>query len=87
MNNSEIFLDTSALIPLLTPEHKNHKIVRRFVSGFKVFCIDSVVLSEYLAGISRGGYAKMCRCHKKTISNMLINAQRKPYCGSNIQNL
>lgn len=65
MNNSEIFLDTSALIPLLTPEHKNHKIVRRFVSGFKVFCIDSVVLSEYLAGISRGDMQKCADVIKK----------------------
>ena len=61
MNNSEIFLDTSALIPLLTPSHQNHKIVRRFVSEFKVFYTDSIVLSECLAGVANGGVAAQRR--------------------------
>ena len=51
-------MDTSALIPLLTPSHQNHKIVRRCVSEFKVFYTDSIVLSECLAGVAQADMQK-----------------------------
>jgi predicted nucleic acid-binding protein len=52
MNREEtIFLDTSALIPLLTESHCNHYKVRRYLKETKCSCcIDSIVLSEFLTG-------------------------------------
>lgn len=49
--NKKIFLDTSALIPLLTSSHPNHSIVKRHLGDFSHFYIDSTVLAEFLAGI------------------------------------
>jgi predicted nucleic acid-binding protein len=44
-----VFLDTSALIPLLTECHSNHNKVRRYLREIKgSYCIDSIVLSEFL---------------------------------------
>lgn len=49
----KVFLDTSALIPLIEESHPNHKSVRRYLcEGKKTYCMDTVVLSEYLTGIS-----------------------------------
>lgn len=44
-----VFLDTSALIPLLTENHSNHYKVRRYLGEIKgSYSIDSIVLSEFL---------------------------------------
>lgn len=48
-----IFLDTSAFIPLLTENHCYHHKVRRYLGEEKFSCcIDSIVLSEYLTGVT-----------------------------------